>query len=141
LTREIDQLDSDVDNLLKRNKRRKIDDASAKLAQLDALCNSLAGDTTLAFKKLAELKGLLDDAKAKQGRQDPELAKKLRDIESEALRLERELKDADEQLEDLKKRRNESKRLLDDIKANPDKFTPQQVDGLLTSLDEQLEKG
>jgi peptidoglycan hydrolase CwlO-like protein len=67
----------------------------------------------------------LDEAKSKQGREDPELAKKLRDIESEALRLERELRDADEQLNDLRKRRGESKKLLDDIKANPDKFTPQ----------------
>jgi hypothetical protein len=41
----------------------------------------------------------------------------------------------------LKKRRGESKKLLDDIKANPDKFTPQQIDAMLYALDEQLEKG
>jgi hypothetical protein len=51
-TKEIDQLDADVDALLKRNKRQKIDDASDKLAQLDALCNSLQGDTAAAFRKL-----------------------------------------------------------------------------------------
>jgi len=41
----------------------------------------------------------------------------------------------------LRKKRNESKKQLDDIKANPDKFSPQQVDELLQTLDEQLEKG
>jgi len=41
----------------------------------------------------------------------------------------------------LRKRRNESKKQLDDIKADPDKFSPQQIDGMLQSLDEQLEKG
>lgn len=57
------------------------------------------------------------------------------------MRLERELREADEQLNDLKKRRGESKKLLDDVKANPDKFSPQQIDAMLYSLDEQLEKG
>ena len=54
--------------MLKRNKRRKIDDAASKLAQLDAVCQSLQGDTAAAFRKLEELKDLLEDAKAKQGR-------------------------------------------------------------------------
>ena len=140
-TKEIDDLERDVDSMLKRNKRRKIDAASQKLARLDASIDDLMGDTTSAFKKLDELKDLLEDAKANQGRQDPELASKLKSIELDALRLEKELKDADNQLNDLRKRRNESKKQLDDIKANPDKFSPQQIDGMLQSLDEQLEKG
>jgi len=81
--------------MLKRNKRRKIDAASQKLARLDASIDDLMGDTTSAFKKLDELKDLLEDAKANQGRQDPELASKLKSIELDALRLEKELKDAD----------------------------------------------
>jgi chromosome segregation ATPase len=94
------------------------------LAKLDALCKSLQGDTTAAFRKLGELKDLLEDAKARQGREDSELMNKLRAIEADAARLERELKDVDDQLNDLKRQRGESKKLLDDIKANPDKFTP-----------------
>ena len=54
--------------MLKRNKRTKIDAASQKLAQLDASMDDLMGDTTAAFKKLDELKDLLEDAKANQGR-------------------------------------------------------------------------
>lgn len=80
-SKEIDDLDRDVENLLKRNKKRKIDDAIAKLARLDALCNALQADSTAAFKKLNLLKSLLEDAKAKQGREDPELMIKLRTIE------------------------------------------------------------
>jgi len=67
--------------MLKRNKRRKIDTAAGKLAQLDASIDDLMGDTTAAFKKLDELKDLLEDAKANQGRDDPELAIKLKAIE------------------------------------------------------------
>ena len=67
---------------------------------------------------------MLEDAKARQGREDPELMNKLRGIEADAVRLERELRDADDSLNDLRRKRGESKKLLDDIKANPDKFTP-----------------
>jgi chromosome segregation ATPase len=95
-TKEIDELDRDVDSLLKRNKRRKIDEASQKLAQLDNIIGELQGDTAAAFRKLEELKDLLQDAKANQGREDPELAAKLKVIESEALRLEKELREADD---------------------------------------------
>lgn len=49
---------------------------------------------------------------------------KIKAIEADAARLERELKDVDDQLNDLKRQRGESKNLLDAIKANPDKFTP-----------------
>lgn len=80
-TKEIDDLDKEVDSMLKRNKRRKIDTAAGKLAQLDASIDDLMGDTTAAFKKLDELKDLLEDAKANQGRDDPELAIKLKAIE------------------------------------------------------------
>jgi predicted nucleic acid-binding Zn-ribbon protein len=88
------------------------------------MCNSLQGDTAAAFRKLEELKDLLEDAKAKQGREDPELMNKLRAVEAEAVRLERELREADDNLNDLRRKRGESKKLLDDILANPDKFTP-----------------
>ena len=80
-TKEIDDLDREVDAMLKRNKRSKIDAAAQKLAQLDASIEDLMGDTTAAFKKLDELKDLIEDAKANQGRGDPELASKIKSIE------------------------------------------------------------
>mmetsp|Transcript_21886 Transcript_21886/g.33964 ORF Transcript_21886/g.33964 Transcript_21886/m.33964 type:complete len:673 (-) Transcript_21886:559-2577(-) len=43
-------------------------------------------------------------------------------------------------MDDLKKKRNDLRKLLDDVKANPNKFTPQQIDEILDILDDQLEK-
>ena len=54
------------------------------------------------FKKLNEYKGLIADAKGREGRDDPELMAKLRDLESEAKSLEREINDVDAKMNDLK---------------------------------------
>lgn len=86
------------------------------------------------------LKQLLESAKQNQGRDDPELANKLRNIEAEVLRIEKDLKATDDNVNDLRKKRNESKKTLDEIRASPDRFTPQQIDGMLVSLEEQNER-
>jgi chromosome segregation ATPase len=43
-------------------------------------------------------------------------------------------------MNDLKKKRNDSKRLLDEIKKSPNKYTPAQIDQLLMTLGDQSEK-
>jgi len=68
------------------------------------------------YKKLNMYKGLINDAKGKEGREDPELLAKLRDLDAEAKTLEREINDVDAKMNDLKKKRNDSRRLLDEIK-------------------------
>ena len=39
----------------------------------------------------------------------------------------------------MRKKRNESKKQLDEIRASPDRFTHQQIDVMLLSLDDQNE--
>lgn len=129
--KDINDLERDVEDMLKKNKRKKIDDAVKKLAKLDKGIDDLLMNSEVCFKKLNELKGLLAEAKANQGKDDPELANKLKQIEQDVNRIEKDLKDTDDKINDLRKKRNEAKKLLDDIKANPDKFTPQQIDAML----------
>lgn len=40
-------------------------------------------------------------------------------------------------MNDLKRKRAELKKIIDDIKQNPNKFTPKQVDDLVQVLDDQ----
>ena len=86
------------------------------------------------YKKLGEYKNLIAQAKSKEGRDDPELMAKLKELEGEAKGLEREINDLDNKMNDLKKRRNDSKKLLDEIKRSPNKYTPAQIDQLLMTL-------
>ena len=88
---------------------------------------------------MTELKALLESSKLNQGRDDAELANKLRNIETDVLRIEKDLKAADGNVNDLRKKRNESKKQLDEIRASPDRFTHQQIDVMLLSLDDQNE--
>ena len=83
---------------------------------------------------------MIADAKGREGRDDPELMAKLRDLESEAKSLEREINDVDAKMNDLKKKRNDSKRLLDEIKKQPAKYTPAQIDQLLMTLNDGFDK-
>ena len=138
--KEIEGLDVDVEELLKRNKRNKIDEATRKLQRLDQNIDDLVGNTENAFRKMTELKSLLESAKQNQGRDDQELASKLRNIEVEILKIEKDLKNTDDNVNDLRKKRNESKKHLDEIRAGPDRFSPQQIDALLLSLDDQNER-
>ena len=54
------------------------------------------------------------------------------------VQIEIDLKETDNRVKDLRKKRNESAKLLDNIQANPDKFTSNQMDDLLNSLDDQI---
>ncbi len=54
------------------------------------------------------------------------------------IQIEVDIKKTDSQIKDLQKKRNESEKLLKNIKANPDKFTSNQIDQLLKTLDDQI---
>ena len=54
------------------------------------------------------------------------------------VQIEIDLKETDNRVKDLRKKRNESAKLLDNIQANPDKFTSNQMDDLMNSLDDQI---
>ena len=49
---------------------------------------------------------------------------------------EKELGELDAKWNDLKKKRNESKKLFDEINKNIGKFTPQQIEGLISAIQE-----
>jgi len=71
------------------------------LDRLDATIDDLLVDREGTFKKLNELKNLIADAKARQGKDDPELLGKLKQLDLDARQLEKELKDTDEKINDL----------------------------------------
>jgi chromosome segregation ATPase len=95
------------------------------MATLEGYIGDLQIDRDDTFKKLNELKALIAEAKASQGREDPELLAKIRDIEAEAKVFEKELIDVDAKIADLKKKRGDAKKLLNEVLANPEKFSPQ----------------
>ena len=85
----------DVENMLERDKGRKVDEAESLLNDLDDQIDDLAQKRDDLYKKLGEYKNLIADAKSKEGREDPELLAKLRDLDAEAKALEREIGDVD----------------------------------------------
>lgn len=89
---------------------------------------------------MGEYKGLIAEAKGKEGREDPELLARLKELEAEAKALEREVNDVDNKMNEVKKKRTDSRKLLDEIKRQPSKYTPAQIDQLLATLQETLEK-
>lgn len=124
--------------MLEDNKGRKIDDADEKINSLDDAINDLGALRDDAYKKLQIYQKMLDDGKENQGKTDPDLAEKLRALTEEAKNtIEKELKDLADQVADLKKKRSDLQRQQDDVKKSPAKFTPQQIDALVGSLDEQ----
>ena len=48
--------------------------------------------------------------------------------------------DPDAKTKDLKKKKNDAKKVLDDITKAPQNFTPNQIDNLLVNLDDLDEK-
>lgn len=110
---------------LEEDKQRKLDEARGQLAALDESIDDLAQRREDAYRKLAEYKVLIAKGKANQGRDDPELNAKLKTLEAEARAIEKELNDIDARMSELKRKRNDAKNLLDDIKQNPNRFTPQ----------------
>ena len=119
LQRDVVELEGDVNELLEGDKDRKIGEADAKLAALDATIDDLNLKRADALKKLIEYKDLIEAAKVDPGKSDPDVLAKLKKLEAEASLIAKEIKDIDEKAADLKKKRNDSKRLLDEIKAKP----------------------
>ena len=94
-----------------------------------------------AEAKLAEYKDLIAKAKANEGRDDPALMAELKQLEREAAAIEKDLKGINDKERELKDKRNQLKKLIDSAYENPDKFTPQEIDNLLDTIQEQKELG
>lgn len=71
----------DVENMLERDKGRKVDEVEQMLNDLDDHIDDLSLKREDLFKKLNEYKGLIAQAKNKEGREDPELLGRLKELE------------------------------------------------------------
>ena len=93
-------------------------------------------------QKLKFYKDQLDKhiSKSKKDSIDSILLEKLRDMADEALVYEKDLSDIDNKLKDYKRKKGEAKKAIDEIEKNPNKFTPSQIDNMLTNLDDIQEK-
>mmetsp|Transcript_41795 Transcript_41795/g.63835 ORF Transcript_41795/g.63835 Transcript_41795/m.63835 type:complete len:134 (+) Transcript_41795:3176-3577(+) len=65
---------------------------------------------------------------------------KLEEWELEDDLMEKDFADVEHKFKDIKGRKQEARKLLDEILKNPQKYTPVQIDNLLLNLDEHREK-
>ena len=94
-------LEQEVEEMLKFNKANKLDDATKILIQIDANVSDLNADTKNAYLKFKELKGLIENAKNHQCSHDHDLTSKLKQIEIEVVKIERDLDSTDGSIADL----------------------------------------
>ena len=83
---------------------------------------------------------MIDDAKENEAVDDPQLQGRLKQLEKEAIGIENQLKDIDDKEIDIKKKRDEAKKMIDDAYSNPDAFATQQIDGILDGIGDLKEK-
>lgn len=73
-------------------------------------------------------------AKGNEGQADPQLMGILKKLEKEADGIKEQLKDIEGKEKDIKAKREDAKAMIDDAYANPDNFTPQQIDGIIDGV-------
>lgn len=133
-------LQHEIDNLLDGEKNRKIQQADEALGLLDKELADLDDLRRDCRKKLEKYQDMIADAKAKEGQGDPQLMSLLKKLEKEAAQISDTLKDIEIKSDDLKKKREDAKAMIDDAFANPENFNPQQIDGIIDNIDELIQK-
>ena len=123
-TKDAQFLEQEVEEMLKTNKSNKLDEATKIMNQLDANISDLNGDTKNAYLKLKELKELIVKAKNHQCNHDHDLAGKLKQIDIDVVKIERDLDGAEGSIADLQKKRSSKKKMLDEMKDNTDNVSP-----------------
>ena len=73
-----------------------------------------------ALAKLKLYQGMINDAKANEGKEDPSLLTKLKQLEKEAQGIEKDLKDIDDREREIKKKRDDAKKMIDEAYSNPE---------------------
>lgn len=121
---DLQNLDSELDDMLNKEKEQKILHAGDLLRDLDAAIKDLAGRKKDAEEKLALYKKLIAEAKKDEGKEDPVLLEQLKKLENEAAEIERDLKEINEKADSLAKKRAEFKEQLEKAQADPDQFQP-----------------
>jgi DNA repair exonuclease SbcCD ATPase subunit len=136
LEKEIPVLDGNVKDLINNDKEDKLAQAIGKLTDLDIAIDELDKRRDEAVKKLGIYQDLIRAAKADQGRNDSNLMATLSKLDTEAAAIERDLKDIDTRYVELKKKRNEIKKYLDDVSGALHKFTSAQIDTTISALND-----
>lgn len=140
LENDTKQVEEDVNDLLNKEKERKIGMVDDKLKDLERTLGELGDLKKDALDKLDEYLDLIDEAKANDAVDDPQLAGKLAQLEKEAKVIEDQIADIEDKEKDIQKKAADAKAMVDDAYANPDKFTPAQVDGIIDGVDDLQEK-
>ena len=124
--------------MLDSDKRKKIGDSEDKLSKLDDKIGDLNLKGERASKKLSELKGCIDQAKLTAW-DHPEVLERIKLQELEAEEIVRDSDDIDKMIGDLKGKREELKKLVDDIISDQSKSTSKKINEILKILQEQME--
>jgi hypothetical protein len=61
-------------------------------------------------------------------------------MEDESRQIEKEIVDIDRKIDDIKRKKDDLAKQLDAMKMQPEKFKPAQLDTLLASIDEVIDK-
>jgi len=75
-------------------------------------------------KKLKYYRNTIDKAKIQQGKSDPILNDKLNELMDEMYLIDRDLAEYDTKMRELKKKRLEAKKTVEEINKAPEKFSP-----------------
>jgi chromosome segregation ATPase len=126
--------------LINSDKDDRLACALGKLTELDIQIDDLEMRRDQAMHKLAIYQDLIRQAKADQGRHDSVLMGQLRQLEAEAAGIEKDLQEIDTRVGELKRKRTEIRRYVDEVSAALHKYTPAQIDTTIAALDDQNEK-
>lgn len=132
--KDVDALNDEVDKLIEGEKNNKIQDADKQLGLLDKALADLADQKKEAQKKLQKYQDMIAAAKDNEGQNDPQLMGTLKRLEKEAEAIKEQLKDIEAKDKDIRTKREEAKAMIDDAYANPDNYTPQQIDGVIDGI-------
>ena len=140
LKKELAKLAKDTEDLLEGEKERKIQAADARYGDLEKALEDLDDLKFAAAAKLKQYQGMIDDAKANEGQQDPQLMGRLKQLEKEAAAIEKDLRDIDDREKEIKKKCDDAKKMIDDAYSNPEGIVVQQIDGILDGINDLKDK-
>ena len=121
---EIERLSAEVDDMIDDDKNAQILLGEDRIADLDKLIADLEDRRQKVHDKLDELNDLLNEADNELGQDNADFAEKVRNLKKEALNFDKELKELDGKMNDLKRKRGEMRKTLDEVRADPTKYTP-----------------
>ena len=124
-------LQAEIDNRLKMG-QKTIEIVEKEVADCGELLHS-------NLKKLKYYKEMIERAEKTYGQNDSSLLDKFAELQIEEHVIEKEASELEVKVKELKKKKSDAKKILEEIIKNPSNFTPNQIVTLLTNLDELKE--